>query len=513
MGGRKKRAGSHLLATLMAIAAAAVVLAAVGMTWQVFREADGNGGNVAGDREAEPGDGAGNGDSVGDENDPGNGGSGSGSAAGNDGNGAEIGSGGGGSAVGNDGNGAENGSDGSGSAAGNDGSGAEPGTGENGAGNDSDGSGSIAGNNGNGAAPGNGGNAAGNNGSSGDGNGPDSIDLLLAEMTREEKVYQLFVVYPSALSGVRKVTAAGEKTRQGLEKYPVGGLIYDKSNMVSKEQVREMLEKVQTYTRIPLILTCDEEGGRVSRLMSTVGTTQVGPMYEYREEGTAVAKANAGILAGDLTALGFNMDLAPVADVWSNPENTVIGDRAYSDDFQQAAELVAAAVAGFQEGGVACTLKHFPGHGDTSADSHYGSVYVYKTLDELRAQELLPFQAGIDAGADAVMMGHLIIADVEEEPALFSHRLVTELLREEMGFQGVVITDGLQMKAMTDYYDSGEIAVKAIQAGVDMLLCPQDLKTAADALLRAVESGEIPEERLEESVRRILTLKKERGIL
>lgn len=342
---------------------------------------------------------------------------------------------------------------------------------------------------------------------------PDSIERLLAEMTLEEKVYQLFVVYPSAITGVRKVTAAGEKTKTGLEKYPVGGLIFDKSNMVSREQVSEMLEKMQTYTKIPLILTCDEEGGRVSRLMGTVGTTQVGPMFEYREEGVSAAKENAGILAADLTALGFNMDLAPVADVWSNPENTVIGDRAYSDDFQQAAELVAAAVAGFREGGVACTLKHFPGHGDTSADSHYGSVYVYKTLDELRAQELIPFQAGIDAGADAVMMGHLIIVDVEEEPALFSHRLVTELLREEMGFQGVVMTDGLQMEAMTDYYKSGEIAVRAVQAGVDMLLCPRDLEEAADALIQAVESGEISQERLEESVRRILTLKEERGIL
>lgn len=505
MGRRKKRAGSNLLATLTAIAAAAMVFAAVGMTWQAFRTADENGGSVAGDREAEPGNGAGNGDSgnVAENSDGRNG-----SVAENDDgrNEAE-----------HDGNGGENGAEnGDGrNDAGNNGDGSN-GNGEgnsaDGAGNDGDGSNGIGAENGDNNAGNNDGNG---NDSDGAGSGADlqAVETLLAEMSLEEKVYQMFIVYPSAITGVRKVTAAGEKTRQGLEKYPVGGLLYDKSNMVSKEQVREMLENTQAYASIPLILTCDEEGGRVSRLMSTVGTTRIGPMFDYREDGASVAKENAMILAGDLTALGFNMDLAPVADVWSNPENTVIGDRAYSDDFQQAAELIAAAVAGFQEGGVACTLKHFPGHGDTSADSHYGSVYVYKTLDELRAQELLPFQAGIDAGADAVMMGHLIIADVEEEPALFSYRLVTELLREEMGFQGVIITDGLQMKAMTDYYDSGEIAVKAVQAGVDMLLCPQDLETAAEALIRAVESGEIPEERLEESVRRILTLKKERGIL
>lgn len=336
---------------------------------------------------------------------------------------------------------------------------------------------------------------------------PQAVEELIAEMTLREKVYQLFIVFPSSVAGVSTVTQAGEKTREALEKYPVGGFIYNKSNMVSREQVRTMLENVQGYAKIPLILTCDEEGGRVNRLMETVGTTRIGPMYEYREEGPAGAEENAGTIAADLLSCGFNMDLAPVADVWSNPKNEVIGDRAYSDDFEQAAELVAAAVKGFRENGVACTLKHFPGHGDTSADSHYGSVYVYKTLDELRAGELLPFQAGIDAGADAVMMGHLIIADVDEEPALFSYQLVTKLLREEMGFEGVVMTDSLQMKAMTKHYDSGEIAVKAVAAGVDVLLCPKDLEEAADALIAAVESGEITQERLEESVRRILTLK------
>ena len=214
-----------------------------------------------------------------------------------------------------------------------------------------------------------------------------------------------------------------------------------------------------------------------------------------------------------MAACGFNMDFAPVADVWSNPKNKVIGSRAYSDDFQQAAELVAAAVEGFHEGGIACTLKHFPGHGDTSTDTHYGSAYVHKTLDELRQEELLPFQAGIDAGADAVMMGHLIVDQVDEQPALFSYAIVTELLREEMGFDGVVITDSLQMQAMTDYYGSDEIAVRAVQAGVDILLCPMNLDKAINALTQAVEDGEISEERLDESVLRILRLKQRCGLL
>ena len=343
---------------------------------------------------------------------------------------------------------------------------------------------------------------------------PTLAETTLEGMTLYEKVCQLFIVFPRDITGVSQVVAAGETTRKALEEYPVGGFIYDKSSMQSIEQVTTMLETTQTFVKIPMIFTCDEEGGRVNRLMSTVGTTWVGPMLDYKEEGTDKAAENALTIAKDLAACGFNTDLAPVADVWSNPDNTVIGDRAYSDDYEEAAELVAAAVAGFHEGGVACTLKHFPGHGDTSADSHYGSVYIYKSMDEIRAEELLPFKAGIEAGADAVMMGHLIVTDVDEDlPAVFSYEMVTEILRGELGFDGVVMTDALQMQAMTDHYSSGEIAVKAVKAGVDMLLCPLDLDAAVEALLAAVESGEITEERINESVLRILTLKENRGIL
>ena len=293
----------------------------------------------------------------------------------------------------------------------------------------------------------------------------------------------------------------------------MGGLIYDRSNLESREQAEAMLATVQSYAKIPLLLTCDEEGGRVNRLMGTIGTTYIGPMLDYRDQGAEKAAENARIIAGDLLSVGFNADLAPVADVWSNPQNTVIGDRAYSNDFAQAAELVAAAVEGFHQGGAACALKHFPGHGDTSADSHNGSVYIRKPLDQIRREELLPFQAGIDAGADMVMIGHLIVTEVSQEPALFSPEIVTDLLRRELGFSGVVITDGLQMKAMTDHYSSGEIALGALRAGVDLLLCPESLEEAVDALLSAVESGELTEERIDESVLRILTMKENRGIL
>lgn len=341
----------------------------------------------------------------------------------------------------------------------------------------------------------------------------DQLRELLDGMTLREKICQMFVVFPSDLTGTEKVTQADETIRQALEQYPVGGLLYDASNMVSRDQVREMLENTQSFSKLPLILTCDEEGGRVARLMNTVGTTNIGPMLNYAHLGPDAARTNAQTIARDMVSCGFNTDLAPVADVWSNPENTVIGDRAYSQDFAQAAELVPAAVEGFHLGGTACTLKHFPGHGDTREDSHSGAAYVDKTLEQLRQEELLPFRAGIDAGADMVMLGHLTVRELDSEPAPFSHRIVTGLLRDELGFSGVVITDSLKMKAVTDRYSSAEAAVRAVQAGVDLLLCPEDLDAAVEGLVRAVESGGISRERIDESVLRILNMKRARGIL
>ena len=274
-----------------------------------------------------------------------------------------------------------------------------------------------------------------------------------------------------------------------------------------------MLFGAQSFSKIPLILTLDEEGGRVTRIMNILDTTKIGPMLDYESEGPEKAKENAKILATDISAYGFNFDMAPVADVWSNPGNKVIGDRAYSKDFNNAAVLVSSAVEGFHEGGVGCTLKHFPGHGDTSSDSHYGAVYVYKTLDDLRANEFIPFKAGIEAGADAIMMGHLIVSDIDEEPAPFSKTIVTDILRNELHFTGVIMTDSLQMQAMTDHYGVGEVAVKAVNAGVDVLLMPMDLEETVAAIEAAVNDGTISEEIINDSVRRILTMKKNLGII
>lgn len=348
---------------------------------------------------------------------------------------------------------------------------------------------------------------------SGSAEGSDIVEKTLADMSLRDKVCQMMFVRPESITGIDVVTAAGDTTKSALEQYPVGGIVYFAQNMESKDQVKEMIDNSQSYSKVGLFISTDEEGGMVNRLMNTVGTTYIDSMYNYKDEGTQKAHDNAYTIASDMAALGFNMDFAPVADVWSNPDNTVIGERAYSDDYSQAAELVGSAVKGFEDGGVMCTLKHFPGHGDTAEDSHYSSAYVRRTKDEIMADEMQPFTAGIDAGAEFVMVGHLIVPDIDELPATLSYKITTEMLRNGMHFEGIAITDSLAMSSIADNYGVGESAVMSIKAGIDMLLDPTDIDTAIDAVVQAVESGDITEDRIDDSVRKILALKEKHGLL
>ena len=345
---------------------------------------------------------------------------------------------------------------------------------------------------------------------------PDPVKVraeeLLSGMTLREKLCQLMIVRPEVLTGESPVTAAGETTRLALETYPVGGLIYSVDNLVTQEQTREMITNTQSYSKLPLFISADEEGGNVGRLMYKLGTTWVNSMYSYKDQGADTAYSNAKTIGTDMVSCLFNTDFAPVADVWTNPANTVIGDRAYSDDFEQAAELVASAVRGFTDAGVICCLKHFPGHGDTSTDTHEGAAVVSKSLDELRAGEFLPFVSGIEAGADMVMIGHITVTSVDPEPATISKAIITDVLRGELGWDGVVISDSLDMGALAGY-DNGEVCVKFLEAGGDILLGIPDIETALTALEAAVTDGRLTESRIDESVQRVLELKISHGII
>ena len=306
---------------------------------------------------------------------------------------------------------------------------------------------------------------------------------------------------------------AGEQTKASLEKYPVGGIIYFSDNLIDGDQTTEMIKNSQSFSKTPLFIGVDEEGGTVARCADKLGTQKFNDMYTYREQGAQTAHDNAKAIAESIRPFGFNLDFAPVADVWTNPENTVIAERAYSDSCEEAATLVASAVGGFRDGGVLCTPKHFPGHGDTLEDSHDGFAVVGKTADELKAGELLPFKAGIEAGADMIMIGHLTVSALDDKPATLSKVVVPTLLRQELGYDGVTITDSMSMGAITANYDYSAIVQGIFDADIDIILCPDDLDAYIGAIEQALQNGSITEEQLDRKITRILTLKYNREIM
>lgn len=340
----------------------------------------------------------------------------------------------------------------------------------------------------------------------------DAAQTLLDGMTTQEKICQLLIVHPEALTGGGTVTGMTDELAAALRAYPVGGLLLSAGNMTSGEQLAALTAALSNGCKTAPLISVDEEGGRVARLMNTVGTTKLGSMYSYRAQGTQGAHDNAQTIARDIAAYGFNTDFAPVADVWTNKRSNAIGDRAYSDDYDEAAELVAAAVKGFHDGGAICCLKHFPGHGSTETDSHDGAATVDKTLPQLRQEDLKPFVSGIAAGADMVMVGHLTVPTMDDVPASVSRKIVTNLLRYDLGFRGVIVTDGLQMQALAQYTD-GEKAVLALAAGNDMLLEISDVSGTVAAIEKALADGTLSRAALDESVLRILQLKLTHGIV
>lgn len=340
----------------------------------------------------------------------------------------------------------------------------------------------------------------------------DAAQALLDGMTTHEKICQLLIVQPEVLTGGSTVTGMTDELAAALRTYPVGGLLLSAGNMTSGEQLAALTTALSNGGKTAPLISVDEEGGRVARLMNTVGTTKLGSMYSYRAQGTQGAHDNAQTIARDIAAYGFNTDFAPVADVWTNKRSNAIGDRAYSDDYDEAAELVAAAVKGFHDGGVICCLKHFPGHGSTKTDSHDGAATVDKTLPQLRQEDLKPFMSGIAAGADMVMVGHLTVPTMDDAPASLSHKIVTNLLRYDLGFRGVIVTDGLQMQALAQYTD-GEKAVLALAAGNDMLLEISDVPGTVAAIEKALADGTLTQAALDESVLRILQLKLAHGVV
>jgi beta-N-acetylhexosaminidase len=343
--------------------------------------------------------------------------------------------------------------------------------------------------------------------------------VMLQSMTLEEKICQMLFVTPEALTGYTRVTQSGETTKSALEEWPVGGIIYFSTNLVSVDQTTEMLANIQSFSKEltgrGLFLGVDEEGGSVARVADSLGTTSFDDMSVYGAAGDTEAVYNIGATqASELTALGFNVNFSPVADVLTNEENTVVQDRSFGSDPDLVSSMVTEVVKGLTDGGMLCAPKHFPGHGSTGGDTHNGYASSDRTLTDLENCDLRPFEAAIEAGAPMIMVGHMTMTEIDpDNPASLSSTIVTGILRDQLGYDGIIITDALNMSAITDQYTNAEAAVKAVSAGCDMLLCVSNVSSVVSALTQAVENGTISESTIDESVTRILIAKYRYGII
>ena len=361
----------------------------------------------------------------------------------------------------------------------------------------------------------------------------DDVEAQLQKMTLREKVGQLFYVRPECLdttihfnlpSGIDasaddikeiKLQAVNATMLGVNEKYPVGGIILYAHNIDNETQLATFIAQIRALKGSPL-LCIDEEGGRVAR----IGNNTNFKVEKFESMGAIGATGDpqkayycGNTIGTYLNRYGFDIDFAPVADVNTNPENIVIGARAFSDNPAVAAPMVVSYLQGLKDAGVTGCIKHFPGHGDTKADTHYGYAQSLKTWEQMRDCEMVTFKAGIQWGTQLIMTAHIAVPNVtgSDIPATMSSVILQDKLRGELGYQDIIITDAMEMGAITQQYTCAEATVGCILAGVDIVLGPQNFVEAFDAVVKAVENGVLTEQRINESVRRVLKLKKQKG--
>ncbi|WP_425313275.1 beta-N-acetylhexosaminidase [Paenibacillus mangrovi] len=339
----------------------------------------------------------------------------------------------------------------------------------------------------------------------------DPAQELLNNLSTEEKIGQLVLV---GMDG----TTSSEATKELIRKYHVGGFIFYKNNIESTKQALELFNDLKADNKsnpVPLWMSVDEEGGRVSRLPADFVKIPTNKEIGAKNS-PELSKGIGAILGRELSGFGLNMDFAPVLDINSNSKNPVIGDRSFGNKADLVSRLGVATMEGIRSQKVVPVVKHFPGHGDTSVDSHIGLPVVNNDLSRLRSFELIPFKEAIENKSEVVMIAHLLMPKIDpDHPASFSKKIITDLLRNELNYQGVVISDDMTMGAIEKNYDIGNASVSAILAGGNIILVGHDYekeKTAIEALKSAVEKGKISEDVLNNRVYAILKLKQAYGL-
>jgi beta-N-acetylhexosaminidase len=333
----------------------------------------------------------------------------------------------------------------------------------------------------------------------------DPIKEKVKSLTLEEKIGQLAII---GFDG----TEMNDNIKELIQNYHVGGVIFFKENITSRSQTLSLVEAMNNYNgnAVPLFLAVDEEGGRVSRIPSEY-LKLPSSGYIGKKNNEVLSNKVGEALGDEVGSLGLNLDFAPVLDINSNPKNPIIGDRAFGNNADLVSRLGLSTMKGIQSKGIISAVKHFPGHGDTSVDSHKGLPLVNNDLTRLRSFELIPFKKAIDNGADMVMVAHILLPKLDSQyPASLSKNVITDLLRKELGFNGVIITDDMTMGAITLNYDINKAAVTSLKAGSDIVLVCHDFnkeKTVLDSIRNAVNNKELTQEEIDDKVYRILKLK------
>lgn len=336
------------------------------------------------------------------------------------------------------------------------------------------------------------------------------VNAAIEVMSLEDKVAGLFIVTPESITGVSTAIKAGDGTKAALEKYAVGGIIYFSKNIQSEEQFTEMLNNTKMWSKYPLFIGVDEEGGSVSRIgSSSIEVESVASAADIAATGdTAQAYGAGATIAGYLSRLSVNLDFAPVADV-AVGDSTALGNRTYGSDPAAVANFAVNMVNGLQDNGVSACMKHFPGLGGVKEDTHNGMASTERTKEDYAASDFVVYQQGIAAGVDFIMVSHLSVPAItgDNTPSCLAPAVVTDILRSELGYQGIIISDAMNMKAITEYYTADQAAVLALRAGCDMILMPENFETAYQGILDAVREGMVAEERIDDALRRIYRVK------
>lgn len=340
---------------------------------------------------------------------------------------------------------------------------------------------------------------------------PDPIKLQISQMSLEEKIGQMMIV---GLDGYTLNDAA----KKMIETYRVGGFIIMGDNVQNANQLLALvnaLKRANTKNKIPLFISVDEEGGRVSRMPGELKRLPANKVIGQANNKEFSYKIGS-VIAQEIKSFGFNMDFAPVLDINSNPRNPVIGDRSFSAKADIVSALGVQTMKGIQAEKIIPVVKHFPGHGDTTVDSHIGLPSVTHDLSRLKSFELVPFAEAVKSNADAVMVAHILVQSMDaKNPASLSKAVITDVLRKDLNFSGVVITDDMTMGAIQKNYSIAEAAVQSVNAGSDIILVCHGNENATavmDRIRNAVEKGTIPQDRIEESVYRVLKLKQKYGL-